>query len=79
MRAQSVYERLLVVTSATRQAGSAAADTTVVASPVAIATESRSTMRREVLGRGRGAMNGIVPAGGSGVAYLNVPVRTGPL
>jgi hypothetical protein len=49
-----------------------------VASPVAIATESTTTMRREVLGRGRGAMKGIVAPGGSGVAYLNVPVRTGP-
>jgi hypothetical protein len=50
-----------------------------VARPVAIATDSRSTNRREVLGRGRGAIKGIVAAGGAGVAYLNVPVRTGPL
>jgi hypothetical protein len=74
-----VDARLLVVTSATRQGGSAAADTTVVARPVAIATDSRSTNRREVLGRGRGAIKGIVAAGGAGVAHLNVPVRTGPL
>src|SRR4029079_17614228 len=79
VRAQSVYDRWAVVTSATRQAGSAAAETTVVASPVAIATERRSAMRRQVLGRGRGAMNDIVPAHRPGVAYLNVPVRTGPL